>query len=89
MSGKRTALIKTKLKRAFSPKNLTLIDESHLHKGHAGAQTGKGHYRVKIEAECFKMMSPIQRHRSIYKALGDLMDTDIHALSIEATAPDE
>jgi BolA protein len=89
MTDKRITSIKTKLETAFSPKNLTLIDESHLHRGHAGAKTGKGHYRLKIEAESFKMMPVIQRHRAVYKALGKLMDSDIHALSIEAIAPDE
>ena len=89
MTDKRISLIKSKLEENFSPKNLVLIDESHLHQGHAGAQTGKGHFRLKIEAEVFKTMSLLQRHRSIYEALGDLMDSDIHALSIEAKAPNE
>ena len=89
MTDTRITLIKSKLEKDFSPTDLTLIDESHLHEGHAGAQTGKGHFRLKIKTERFKGMPVLQRHRSIYKALGDLMDTDIHALSIEAKAPDE
>ncbi len=64
-------------------------DESHLHEGHAGARDGRGHFRVSIVAEAFDGLSPLARHRAVYAALGELMQTDIHALAIDATASDE
>ena len=64
-------------------------DESHLHAGHAGAKDGRGHFRVSIVSEAFEGMNPIARHRAVYAAMGDLMTTDIHALSIEALASSE
>lgn len=79
-------LIKSQLTAAFSPTYLHVTDESHLHHGHAGAQAGKGHYAVEIHSQAFANLSTIQRHRLIYQALGKLMDSKIHALSIKATA---
>nr|WP_194241217.1 BolA family protein [Solimonas terrae] len=74
---------------AFAPQSLQIDDDSHLHAGHAGARTGRGHYRVDIVAPAFAGLTPVARHRAIYAALGDLMQTDIHALSIRASTPDE
>lgn len=78
----RIELIKTRLENAFQPNALTIIDESHKHKGHAGAATGRGHFKVEIQSEHFDHCSKVQAHRTIYQALGTLMETDIHALSI-------
>ncbi len=78
------ALIEARLREAFSPLQLTLLDESHLHVGHAGAQSGKGHYALTIQAAAFAGKTPIMRHRLIYQALGELMQTHIHALRIDA-----
>jgi len=66
-----------------------VIDESHMHAGHAGAKTGMGHFNVTIIADAFTGKSLIERHRQVYDALGDMMKTDIHALSIKAYTPDE
>lgn len=78
-------LIKGRLTEVFAPDTLTIIDESHLHVGHAGAQSGKGHYAVEIRAAVFADKTPVMRHRLIYQALGNLMDTHIHALCIKAS----
>ncbi len=84
-AGNRTmALIEARLHEAFSPTQLSLLDESHLHVGHAGAQSGKGHYALTIKAAAFAGKTPIMRHRMIYQALGKLMQTHIHALRIQA-----
>lgn len=83
----RPALIEQKLRNEFAPVSLKVIDESHLHAGHAGARDGRGHFAVTIVAERFRTMAPLARHRAVYAALGDLMQTDIHALSIKADAP--
>ena len=65
------------------PSIMEVIDESHMHAGHAGAKEGKGHFRLRISSSQFEGVRPIQCHRMIYAALGDMMQTDIHALSIE------
>jgi BolA protein len=85
----RLELIRMLLDQRFSPAELEVIDESHLHSGHAGARSGKGHYRIRIVAAVFEGRSPVTRHRMIYEALADLMVTDIHALSIEAFPPSD
>ncbi|MEQ1438149.1 BolA family protein [Fontimonas sp. SYSU GA230001] len=85
----RVARIRSTLERAFAPQRLHIEDESHLHAGHAGAAAGGGHYRIEIVSTAFAGMSPIQRHRAVYAALGDMMPSDIHALSLSARAPGE
>lgn len=79
-----TDTIRQLLSDAFDPTLIEVIDESHLHVGHAGAQAGKGHYALHIRSKQFQGKTPIQRHRMIYEALGELMQTKIHALSIRA-----
>ena len=59
------------------------------HAGHAGAASGAGHFRITISSEKFNGLKPIQRHRLVYDAVGDLMQTDIHALAINALAASE
>lgn len=78
------ALIEERLRATLSPDFIEIIDESHLHVGHAGAQSGKGHYALTLHAAAFAGKPPITRHRLVYQALGELMDTHIHALSITA-----
>ena len=75
--------IKNRLTAAFSPSKLEVIDDSHLHAGHAGAKSGKGHFTVIIQSSAFEGLRPIKSHQAIYAALGELMQTDIHALSIK------
>ena len=77
------------LTSALAPTELELIDDSHLHVGHAGAREGKGHYTVRLVSEQFSGLRPLQRHQLVYKALADMMHTDIHALAIVALAPNE
>ena len=87
----RTAdVITEKLSSAFSPQSLKVLDESHLHEGHAGAREGgQTHYRVYIVADAFKGKSRIERHRMINAALSAELAGSIHALAIHAVAPDE
>ena len=89
MTSARTARIEELLIAEFSPTHILVKDQSHLHAGHAGAQDGRGHFAVKIVAEAFADKSRIERHRMIYGVLADMMQTDIHALSIDALTPDE
>ncbi len=84
----RPAAIRSALEAAFAPQALEVIDDSHRHAGHAGAADGRGHFRVRIVSAAFAGMNPLARHRAVYAALGGLMQTDIHALSIQASPPE-
>ena len=83
------AAIRVALRTAFAPSLLEVRDDSHRHAGHAGARDGRGHFAIRIESEAFAGMTPLVRHRAVYAALGGLMQTDIHALQIQARAPGE
>jgi BolA protein len=87
MSTERAARLGEILTRRFAPQELIIEDESRHHTGHAGAAGGLSHFRVRIVAEAFRGLAPLERHRLVYTAVGDLMKTDIHALIIEAQAP--
>ncbi|HET8764679.1 MAG TPA: BolA family protein [Rhodanobacter sp.] len=76
------AEIRQRLTAAFAPTELEVIDDGHLHIGHAAE--GKGHFRVHIVSPAFAGVLPVKRHRMVYAALDDLMDHGIHALSIDA-----
>ena len=83
----RVAVIESRLRSALQPSELQVIDESHKHAGHAGARDGRGHFAVRIVSVAFAGKPPLARHRLVYAALGELMQTDIHALSIQAEPP--
>jgi BolA protein len=85
----RAAVIEGRLREALAPVELVLTDDSHKHRGHAGAADGRSHFSVRVVSAAFVGLRPIARHRAIYEALGPLMDTDIHALAIEALTPGE
>jgi BolA family transcriptional regulator, general stress-responsive regulator len=89
MNEQRVERIRERLLDALEPESLEIEDESHLHAGHAGARDGRGHFRVTIIAEAFANVPRIGRHRLVYAALGSLMSTDIHALTIQAYSPGE
>lgn len=73
----------------LAPERIELIDDSHLHAGHAGARSGGGHYQLDIVSAAFVGKNTVARHRLIYDALGDMMRQEIHALSIQARTPEE
>ena len=84
----RIGAIKGHLKR-LNPTHLVVEDQSHLHAGHPGARDGRGHFRIEIVASAFSGRNRLQRHRMVYDALDKLLETDIHALSIDARAPED
>jgi len=84
----RVSRIEAKLRETLAPERLEIIDESSKHAGHAGARSG-GHFAVTIVSVRFEGLNPIQRHRLVYEALGELMKTDVHALSVRALTPGE
>lgn len=85
----RIARIRAALAKELAAKHVEVIDDSAAHRGHAGARDGRGHFRVHVVADCFRGLSPLARHRMVYAALGELMVTDIHAVSIRAEPPEE
>lgn len=88
MSGRADA-IRRRLTLVLSPEALDIDDESHRHAGHEGARDGRGHFRVRIVSAAFAGQPVLARHRAVYAALGELMQTDIHALAIDARTPEE
>ncbi len=85
MSAASVEDIRARLVATLAPLELEVVDEGHRHAGHANA--GKGHFHVRVVSAAFAGKLPLQRHRMVYAALGDLMEHGIHALSIEADAP--
>jgi BolA family transcriptional regulator, general stress-responsive regulator len=75
------------LEARFTPLQLSIEDQSHLHAGHAGAATGQSHFRVHIVAEAFRGLPALARHRLVYAAVAELLKADIHALTLDALPP--
>ena len=79
--------IEERLREAFTPSTLEVLDESEQHRGHAGYQEGgQSHFRVKIQAAAFGEMSRVARHRAVHSALGAELIGRIHALALEISA---
>lgn len=82
--------LETLLQQQFAPAHLDVIDDSAKHAGHAGARPeGETHFRVTIVSDAFMGESRVARQRRIFAALGDLMETRIHALQLKALTVDE
>lgn len=90
--------IETKLRDAFAPERLIVLNESHLHAGHHHSESGhhstfdgagETHFRVRIVAPAFALMSRVERHRAINSLLAEELDSGVHALAIEPAAPGE
>jgi BolA protein len=80
--------IEDRLRAALAPDALQVQDDSHLHAGHAGAREG-GHFTVRLRSARFTGLSRLARHRLVYDSLGALGPLGVHALAIDARAPDE
>ena len=86
----RAERIESKLKREFSPSELSVTDESGRHAGHAGARPeGETHFHVRIVAAAFTGLSRVERQRCINAALAGEFDAGLHALSLKALSPAE
>ena len=79
----RVEKIESLLTQALSPIQLEVVDNSHEHAGHVGAKDGGGHFTVTIASPQFAGKNKIQCHQLVYKALSSIMNTDIHAVSIQ------
>lgn len=84
IAGERAALLRERL-AALEPSSLEVIDESHLHAGHAGARDGASHFRVVISCPQFAGLGALARHRLVYDRVHDLIPHPIHALAIETS----
>lgn len=78
----RRTRIEAKLREGFEAAFVEVIDESHLHAGHAGARSGGGHFRATIVSDRFEGLSTVEAQRLVYGLLSDEMGSDIHALSM-------
>jgi BolA protein len=85
----RIKLFEQDLRSSFKLTQLLVEDESHLHAGHAGAASGGGHFKVTLCAPEFHGLNLVGRHRAVYAALQKHIPGEIHALTINALAPDE
>ncbi|MEE8387336.1 MAG: BolA family protein [Acidiferrobacterales bacterium] len=86
---KRTNKIEKLLTEALAPESLQVTDDSHKHVGHGGYHEGGSHFSVTLASKSFHSLDTLSRHRLIYDALGDMMQKEIHALTIIACTPDE
>jgi BolA protein len=88
MTSERVEMIRQRLTDALSPESLEIEDDSASHAGHASAG-GAGHFNLLIVSEKFEGLNLVKRHQLVYEAIDDIMNTEIHALSMKAYTPDE
>ena len=82
--------MRERLMVALEPTRLDVVNESHLHAGHAGSPgTGESHFRLLIVSPLFEGRSRVERHRMVNDALADLLRNRVHALAVKAHAPGE
>jgi len=85
----RRARIEARLDAGLRPTHIEVVDESHLHAGHAGARSGAGHFRAVLVSELFEGLSRVKRQQLVYGLLADEMGPEIHALSMRTLTPAE
>jgi len=85
----RAQAIEDAIRDQLEAQHVAVIDQSSLHEGHLGAQSGGGHFQVLVVSDRFRGLSRIAAQRVVYEALGDLMVDDIHALSMRTLTPEE
>jgi BolA protein len=81
--------IEKKLQEALSTSHVEVVDESHLHEGHAGARDGGGHFRAVIVSDAFEGLSRIQAQQRVFAVMDDWMGKEIHALSMQTFTPEQ
>ena len=81
--------IEAKLQESLGTTHLEVIDESHLHAGHAGARDGGGHFRAIIVSDVFEGLNRIKAQQRVFAAMGDWMGKEIHALSMSTYTPEQ
>jgi BolA protein len=89
MNLERLEKIRLRLEGTFSPQECHLEDDSAAHHGHAGAASGAGHFRLRLVSAQFEGLNLVKRHRLVYDSVRDMMNTEIHALTMTTLAPSE
>ena len=89
MTMERCERIERKLGEVLQAEYVEVMDEGHLHVGHAGARSGGGHFRVAVVSKRFEGLSRLQAQRLVYAALAEEMGGEIHALSMTTLTPDQ
>ena len=82
----RVRRIEALLRENLAATDVQVVDESHKHRGHAGAAGGGGHFRVSVVSPRFAGLSRIEAQRLVYQALADMIGPDIHALALRCEA---
>lgn len=82
-------VIEARLRESLIATHVEVVDESHLHAGHAGAKSGGGHFRAVIVSEKFAGLSRVKAQQLVYGAMGAWMGKEIHALSMQTFTPEE
>jgi BolA family transcriptional regulator, general stress-responsive regulator len=85
----RRSHIEATLREGLAALHVEVVDESHLHAGHAGAASGGGHFRATVVSSRFAGLSRVSAQRLVYQTLGDLMRTEIHALALATFTPEQ
>jgi len=85
----RRQRIEARLREAFAPLALDVVDDSARHRGHAGAASGAGHFKVVLVSERFRGVARVERHRMVYDALEGELREEIHALELSTRSPEE
>ena len=85
----RAQAIEDALRNKLDIQHVAVVDQSALHEGHLGAQSGGGHFQVLVVSDRFRGLSRIAAQRVVYEALGELLVNDIHALSMRTLTPEE
>jgi BolA protein len=85
----RRSRIEAKLREGLDALHVEVVDESHLHRGHAGARGGAGHFRATVVSGRFAGLSRVAAQRLVYAVLADEMGPEIHALSVRTLTPEQ
>lgn len=85
----RTQRIEARLREGLEAVFVEVLDESHLHAGHAGAQSGRGHFRVTVVSPRFRDLSAVQAQRLVFEVLAEEMESFIHALAMRTVIPED
>ena len=89
LPAQRSARIESLLRERLGARHVEVIDESHLHAGHAGAAGGAGHFRAVVVSPLFQGKSLVDRQRLVYAALAEMMGPEIHALAMQTLTPEQ
>ncbi|HTY17210.1 MAG TPA: BolA family protein [Myxococcota bacterium] len=87
MEPDRVRRIEARLRERLAAVRVEVVDESHLHAGHAGARSGGGHFRATVVSPRFAGLGRVEAQRLVYQALDDMMGSEIHALSLRTETP--